>query len=212
MHLILKSKKTSIILALILASMSSACSTKLLPSSQLRELSLTHDGAYLYQIGTNDILSVFIWGNPDLTGDYPVRPDGRISVALTGALIAAGLTTEQLEKTLEVALAEYIKAPKVTVVVKSASGFMPERVKLVGDAVKPASLPYMDGMTLLDLMIAVGGLSPYADGNDAILLRFENGELTEYPLRIYDLMSNADMSANVDLSPGDVIRVSEAWF
>jgi polysaccharide export outer membrane protein len=197
---------------LSLAAILGACASPSLPPSELRSGILDESGQYVYRIGTGDVLSVFVWGNEDVTGDYPVRPDGKISMALSGNLEAAGKTTQQLEDKLAEDLSEYIKNPEITVMVKSASGNMLERIKVVGDAVNPASLPYRHGMTVMDLMISVGGLSPYANGNRAILLRFVDGELKEYSLRLEDLMEDADLSANVDLKPGDVVRIPEAWF
>jgi polysaccharide export outer membrane protein len=188
------------------------CSSSSLPPSELKGAIVDDSGQYEYRVGIGDQLSIFVWGNPDISGDYSIRPDGKISMALTESLIAAGKTTAQLETALTKALSSYIKSPKVTVMISSASGNMIERVKLVGDAVKPASMAYRHGMTLLDLMIAVGGLSPYADGNDAELHRIRDGKVIVYELRIQDLLDDADLSANVDLMPGDVIRIPETWF
>jgi polysaccharide export outer membrane protein len=188
------------------------CATNTLPSSVAKAPVVDQDGEYVYRVGTGDILSIFVWDNPDISGEYSVRPDGRIGMALTSPIVAAGKTTDQIESDIFDALSEFINSPQVTVIVRQASGSMTEQVKLVGDATTPASLPYQKGMTLLDLMIAVGGLSPYADGNDATLIRVEGEKNISYKVRIQDLMDDADMSANVDLMPGDVVRISEAWF
>ncbi len=189
-----------------------ACASPTLPSTQMNGVMVGEDGEYLYRIGTNDIISVFVWGNPDISRDYAVRPDGKISMALTGALEVAGLSSKQVEEKLADSLTQYLKNPKVTVMLQSAAGNVTERIKIVGDAVTPSSQPYRYGMTLMDLMIQAGGLSTYADGNDAVLIRIVDGELIEYELRVADLMKDADMSANIDLLPGDVIRIPEAWF
>ena len=190
----------------------SGCANNVLPPSDVTKMTSMKDGEYQYQIGTDDVLSVFVWHNPDVSGDYAVRPDGKISMALTQPILAAGKTAEQLADDVTEALSEYIKNPKVTVMVKSAVGSVSAQVRIVGDAVKPVSIPYRHGMTLMDLMIQVGGMSKYADGNDAVLVRIENGEPKEYEIRIDDLMVDADLEANVDLKPGDVIRIPEAWF
>lgn len=189
-----------------------ACATPTLPPSKLAYPAIDASGEYVYRIGSGDILSIFVWGNPDITGDYSVRPDGKISMALTESFVAAGKTVKEIEEQLTIELVDYIKNPKVTVMVKNAAGNMLERVKVIGEAARPASLPFRHGLTLLDLMIGIGGLSPYAKGNDAELSRVVDGEIVVYPLSIEDLMEDADMSANVDLKPGDVIRIPEAWF
>lgn len=188
------------------------CATNTLPYSIAQAPVVDQEGEYVYRVGTGDILSVFVWGNADISGEYSVRPDGKISMALTAPIVAAGKTTDQVEEALTASLSEFINSPKVTVIVRQAAGSMVEQVKLVGDATTPAALPYRKGMTLLDLMIAVGGLSPYADGNSATLLRVEFDRVVTYDLRVEDLMEDADITANVDLMPGDVIRISEAWF
>lgn len=190
----------------------SGCANNVLPPSDVANMTSMKDGEYQYQIGTDDVLSVFVWHNPDVSGDYAVRPDGKISMALTKPILAAGKTAEQLASDITEALSEYIKTPKVTVMIKSAVGSVSAQVRIVGDAVKPVSVAYRHGMTLMDLMIQVGGMSKYADGNDAVLVRIENGEPKEYEIRIEDLMVDADLEANVDLKPGDVIRIPEAWF
>jgi len=206
----LKKSKSLLTLGLCLAI--TACSSNKLPSSQLVEPLKTEEGKYIYRIGASDVVSVLVWNNQDVSGDFPVSPDGKISMSLTGTISVVGKSTEDVEKIITAAMSDYIKSPKVTVQIKNASGNTLERVKIIGDAVTPAAFPYKDGMTLLDIMIAVGGLSPYADGNDAELLRFENGKLTTYPLKIEDLMEDANLEENVDLLPGDVIRIPEAWF
>jgi polysaccharide export outer membrane protein len=203
-------RKTILLVFLVLGV--SACSTTPLPPSDLVSPAVDESGKYTYRIGSGDVLSIFVWGNPDITGDYSVRPDGKISMALTNSLVAAGKTASEIEKQLTIELVDYIKNPKVTVMIKNAAGNMVERIKVIGDATRPASLAYRHGMTLLDLMISIGGLSPYAKGNDADLYRVEEGKLVGYPLRITDLMDDADMTANIDLMPGDVIRIPEAWF
>lgn len=207
--------KKSLLMAMAMVSSAlflAGCSTPQLPPSKISSPSLDENGKYVYQVGSGDVLSVFVWSNPDISGDYPVRPDGKISVSLTDSFVVAGKTTKEIEKSLTSSLSEFIKTPKVTVMVKSAQGNASERVKVIGDAVTPTSLPYSHGLTLFDLMISIGGLSPYADGNDAELHRVVNGEIVVYPIKIEDLMSDVDLSNNVDLNPGDIIMIPEAWF
>lgn len=200
---------------IILSSLSlliSGCTSVVLPQSKMKSPAVNEYGAYVYRIGTGDIISIFVWGNEDISGDYSVRPDGFISMALTDAVIAAGKTAVELEEVLEKKLSSFIKNPKLTVIIKTAAGNLIEQVKVIGDATTPASFAYSKDMTLLDLMIKMGGLSRFADGNSAILIRIDDGKLVEYPIRIEDLMEDADLSANVDLKPGDVVRIPEAWF
>lgn len=202
--------KTALMASVVM--MMGGCATNALPPATMQGAIVDVDGNYIYRIGAGDVLSIFVWDNPDITGDYTVRPDGKISMALTEAVPAAGLTTEMLAIKMTDILSGYINSPKVTVIVKQASGTLGEQVKLIGNAVTPQSIPFKQGMTLLDMMITVGGLSPYADGNNATLIRIRNGQKRHYRVRIEDLMNDADLDANVDLMPGDVIKISEAWF
>lgn len=187
-------------------------STAQLPAAHAPAMIKDQDGAYQYRIGTGDLLSVFVWRNPDVSGDYAVRPDGKISMALSSPIVASGKTTDELSVDIAARLSEFIKEPQVTVIVKSATGNSVEQIRLIGEAVTPVALPYRHGMTLLDLLIQTGGLSTYADGNEAELTRIVDGKPIIYRLRLEDLMKKADMSANVDLQPGDVIRIPESWF
>lgn len=200
------------LLAAVTLAMMSGCATPTLPQSDLSKISVPDDGNYQYRIGTGDVISVFVWRNGDLGGDYVVSPDGRINIALTEPIMAAGKTTEQLRADITNSLNTYIKQPKVTIAIKQAVGSVGARVRIVGDAASPVSIPYRHGMTLFDLMIQVGGLSKYADGNDAVVIRVVNGEPVEFEVRIDDLLDDADLTANVDLLPGDIVRIPEAWF
>jgi|TARA_Y100000310_G_scaffold102875_1_gene101028 polysaccharide export outer membrane protein len=188
------------------------CATSELPPSKLQGVSIDEDGNYLYRLGVGDEVNVFVWANSEVTGDYLIGPDGRINVALLSPIPAAGLTTKELQDKLAASLSLYIKEPRVSVMLKRASGNINEQVKVIGQAIKPAALPYRHGMTVLDLMISVGGLSRYAAGNDAKLIRVVDGSPKQYNLRLEDLLEDGDMNANVDLLPGDVIRIPEAWF
>ena len=142
----------------------------------------------------------------------PVRPDGFISAPLLEDIPAAGKTPTELARDLEEALAVYLRDPLVTVIVQGFVGVFPEQIRVLGEAQKPQSLPYKDGLTLLDLMIQVGGLTTFAAGNRAVLARFEEGERRNYSVRMDDLIRKADLSANVDMRPGDILIVPESWF
>jgi len=167
-----------------------------------------------YVIGPLDELTIFVWRNPELGAKVQVRPDGRITTPLITDLPAVGKTPGVLAEGIKKALAQYIKDPLVSVIVNNFSGTYSQQVRVVGATEKPASLPYRANMTLLDAMIAVGGLSEYAAGNRARLVRFDKatGKQSEYALRINDLVKRGDTKANVMLAPGDVIIIPESMF
>lgn len=168
---------------------------------------------YEYLIGPTDVLEIFVRGNPDVSmKEVPVRPDGYISAPLVGDILASGKTAKLLAKELEQALSVYIKEPLVTVTVIKFVGGYDQQVKVVGEAAKPRALPYQKNMTVLDVMIQVEGLTLYADGNAAKLVRRVNGEQVETRLRLEDLVKRGDMSANHQILPGDIIIIPEAWF
>lgn len=167
-----------------------------------------------YVIGPLDQLSIFVWRNPELSAKVQVRPDGRITTPLINDMPATGKTPAMLADDLKLALGEYVKDPLVSVIVENFSGTFSQQVRVVGATEKPASLPYRANMTLLDAMIAVGGLNQYASGNRARLIRYDRttGKQTEFGLRISSLLKNGDSSANVKLQPGDVIIIPESMF
>ncbi|APR53623.1 polysaccharide export protein [Sphingomonas koreensis] len=167
-----------------------------------------------YVIGPLDSLQIFVWRNPELSAKVQVRPDGRITTPLISDMPAVGKTPAMLADDLKIALGEYIKDPIVSVIVENFSGTFSQQVRIVGATEKPASLPYRANMTLLDAMIAVGGLSEFAAGNRARLVRFDKntGQQREYRLRLSALLKNGDTSANVRLEPGDVIIIPESMF
>ena len=167
-----------------------------------------------YIIGPLDQLSIFVWRNPDLSAKVQVRPDGRITVPLISDMPAVGKTPAMLADDLRYALSEYIKDPIVSVIVENFSGTSSQQVRIVGATEKPAAIPYRANMTILDAMISVGGLSEFAAGNRARLIRFDkrSGRQMEYGLRLSDLLKNGDVSANVKLEPGDVIIIPESMF
>lgn len=166
-----------------------------------------------YIISTGDELQIFVWKNPDLSTTTPVRPDGKITAPLVQDIQAQGKTPIQLSADLTTALATYIRDPMVTVVVRSFSAPGSEAaIRVIGSAIEPKTVPYRKGITALDVMIQLGGLPVYASGNNASMLRTENGAVRTLPLRLNDLMKKGDLRANVTLLPGDVIRIPERFF
>lgn len=167
-----------------------------------------------YVIGPLDSLQIFVWRNPELSAKVQVRPDGRITTPLISDMPAVGKTPAMLADDLKIALGEYIKDPIVSVIVENFSGTFSQQIRVVGATEKPASIPYRANMTLLDAMITVGGLSEFAAGNRARLVRFDKntGQQREYRLRLSALLKNGDTSANVRLEPGDVIIIPESMF
>jgi len=165
-----------------------------------------------YVIGALDSVNIFVWRNPEVSQTVTVRPDGRISTPLVEDLQAAGKTPTQLAREIEAVLGQYIKEPLVTVIVEGFIGTYDEQIRVVGEAAKPQALPYREGMSLLDLMIAVGGITDFADGNQAIVVRNVDGKQLQANVRIDDLIREGDISANVPMMPGDILIIPESWF
>lgn len=167
-----------------------------------------------YVIGPLDQLNIFVWRNPELSSKVQVRPDGRITTPLINDMPAVGKTPAMLADDMKTALTEYIKDPIVSVIVENFSGTFSQQVRIIGATEKPASLPYRANMTVLDAMIAVGGLSQYAAGNRAKLIRYDRAKSrqVEYQLKLSTLLKKGDPSANVRLEPGDVIIIPESMF
>ncbi|MFC4255908.1 polysaccharide export protein [Altererythrobacter xixiisoli] len=167
-----------------------------------------------YVIGPLDELTIHVWRNEELGAKIQVRPDGRITTPLVADLPAVGKTPTMLAEDIRLQLSQYIAEPLVTVIVNQFAGTFSQQVRIVGATEKPASLPYRANMTLLDAMISVGGLSEYAAGNRAKLIRFDKstGSQREYALRLADLLKRGDSEANVMLMPGDVIIIPESMF
>ncbi|MGN6790525.1 MAG: XrtA/PEP-CTERM system exopolysaccharide export protein [Rhodanobacteraceae bacterium] len=165
-----------------------------------------------YIIGPGDALEIYVRDNPNLSTTVPVRPDGRISIPLVQSIMAAGKTPEQLADDLQNQLSRYIRAPLVTVIVKSFVGAYSQQVRVVGQAVTPKSVPYRNGMTVLDLMIDVGGLTKFAAGNSAKILRhLPDGKEETIPVRLGSLM-NGDVQYNVAMRPGDILIIPQSLF
>jgi polysaccharide export outer membrane protein len=169
------------------------------------------DSQYNYLIGPGDTVNIVVWRNPELSMSVPVRPDGRITTPLVEDLPAIGKDATTLARDIEQALAKYIREPVVTVIVTGFVGPYSEQIRVVGEAAKPQILPYVQKMTLLDVMIAVGGMTEFADGNRASILRTSEGN-KQYSVRIEDLIKDGDVSANVEMRPGDVLIIPQSWF
>ena len=165
-----------------------------------------------YIIGAGDSINIFVWRNPELSSGVTVRPDGKITTPLVEDVPASGKTPTQLARDMEKELSVYVKNPVVTVMVGGFVGPYEEQIRVVGQATNPQALPYRDQMTLLDLMIAVGGLTEFADGNKGIVVRVIDGEWQQFGVRIDDLINGADISANTYMLPGDILIVPESWF
>lgn len=169
------------------------------------------DAGYNYVIGPGDSVNIVVWRNPELSMSVPVRPDGKITTPLVEDLPALGKDASTLARDIEKALAKYIRDPVVTVIVTSFVGPYSEQIRVVGEAANPQTLPYVQKMTLLDVMISVGGITDFADGNAATILRTSEGN-KQYSVRIRDLIKRGDVSANVEMRPGDVLIIPQSWF
>jgi polysaccharide biosynthesis/export protein len=167
-----------------------------------------------YVIGPLDELTIYVWRNQELGASVQVRPDGRITTPLVTDMPAVGKTPSMLQEDIRLQLSQYITDPIVSVIVNKFAGTFSQQVRIVGATEKPASVPYRANMTILDAMIAVGGLSEFASGNRAKLIRFDktSGTQKEFALRLGDLLKNGDSKANVLLMPGDVIIIPESFF
>jgi polysaccharide export outer membrane protein len=183
-----------------------------LPQAAVKPSITTSPENYRYLVGPYDTLSVFVWGNSEISGTFEVRPDGMISTSLVEDIQVSGKTPTQIARDIEKALATYIREPIVTVSVTEFNGPFSEQVRVIGEAAAPKALPFTENLTLLDVMIQVNGLTDFAAGNNAVLSRIESGQYKEYRLRIEDLVQDGDVSANVDVLPGDIITIPEAWF
>ena len=192
----------------------SGCSTNKnsLPTASTYPSLTTSVNDYQYLIGPGDNLTIFVWRNPDISGSFVVRPDGKVTTSLVEDVDVSGKTPAMLAREIEEQLAKYINNPRVTVSVNGFNGPLSEQVRVIGEATNPKAVNYVEKMTLLDLMISVGGLTEFASGNGAKLVRTVAGVQQTYKLKIEDLIKNGDIKQNVDILPGDIVIIPEAWF
>jgi len=199
-------KKFSFVLALLVAACTSPYPT---PPKTVSTASETSPD---YKIGPLDTVQVYVRNEPDLSVTVPVRPDGMISTPLNDDVVAAGKTASQLGKDIAEKLRAYVKDPVVTVMVSNFAGPFDQQVRVVGEATKPQAIPYRANMTILDVMIEAGGLTEFADGNRAVLVRRTQAGQQSYNVRVGDLLKNGDIDANVPMMPGDVIIIPQSLF
>jgi polysaccharide export outer membrane protein len=200
-------RKAAIAPICLVVSVLSACASTSLPPAPLS--ALTAD--YNYVIGPGDTLNIIVWRNPELSMSVPVRPDGKLSTPLVEDLTVQGLRSADVAREIEKLLGKFVRDPVVTVIVTSFVGPYSEQIRVIGEAAKPQALPYKQQMTLLDVMIAVGGLTDFAAGNAATILRGGVGG-TQYAVRLKDLVRRGDISANVEMKPGDVLIIPQSFF
>lgn len=197
---------TSAMVAILTLSLAACAGAKYPPAPIKSDAVANKD----YLIGPGDTLSIVVWRNPEVSQTLAVRPDGKITTPLVEDMEVIGKTPTQLARDLEKALSKYIQEPVVSVVVTGFVGPYSEQVRVVGQAAKPQALPYRKNMTLLDVMIAVGGITDFADGNRATLVR--GADKKQYSVRLDDLLKRGDVSANVEVRPGDVVVIPESIF
>ena len=166
---------------------------------------------YSYIIGAGDSLNIIVWRNPELSMSVPVRPDGKIATPLVDELSVQGKTSVQVAREVEKQLSKYVRDPVVTVLVTGFVGPYSEQIRVVGEAARPQFLPYKQKMTVLDVMIVVGGLTDFASGNDATILRSAEGN-KQYAVRLKDLIKRGDVTANVEMRPGDILIIPQSFF
>jgi len=172
---------------------------------------------YTYIVGPGDNINIIVWRNPEISMSVPVRPDGKFSTPLIDELVAQGKTSVEISREIEKKLEKYVRDPVVTVIVTSFVGPYDQQIRVIGEAAKPQAIPYKQYMTLLDVMIAVGGLTDFADGNSATILRTSDGGKDgiggkQLSVRLRDLVRRGDISANVEVKPGDILIIPQGWF
>ncbi|HEY4080387.1 MAG TPA: XrtA/PEP-CTERM system exopolysaccharide export protein [Burkholderiaceae bacterium] len=199
---------SALVVAFVAASLLAACASSKLPPAPLQ----ANSPDYNYVVGAGDTLNIIVWRNPDLSMTVPVRPDGKVSTPLIDDLVAQGKNSIEIARDIEKQLAKYVRDPVVTVIVTNFVGPYSEQIRVVGEAAKPQFLPYKQKMTLLDVMIAVGGLTDFAAGNDATVLRTAEGSGKQYSVRLKDLLKRGDVSANIEMRPGDILIIPQSFF
>lgn len=186
----------------------SACSTTPEMPTSVSPQAAVHD----YLIGPGDTVNIIVWRNPEVSMSIPVRPDGKITTPLVEDLVAIGKTSTELARDIEKALAKFIQQPVVTVIVTGFSGPYEEQIRVIGQAAKPQALPYRKGMSLMDVLIAVGGITEFASGNKADIIRTVDGKQQKLNVRLNDLIKDGDISANVLVRPGDILVIPQSFF
>jgi len=188
------------------------CSTATLPPAAIHQSNTVDVASYKYLIGAGDVVNIFVWRNPEVSGTFIVRPDGMITTSLVEDIPVSGKTPTELARSIEEILGTYLRDPVVTVTDNNFVGPFSEQIRVIGEAAEPQAINYTQYMTLLDVMIRVGGLTEFANGNSATLVRIENGKQKQYEIYIEDLIKNGKIEANVDVLPGDIIVIPETWF
>ncbi len=196
------------LLAAIVLGLGACAGGEDLPPAAVGEMA----SAPIYRIGPGDTLRIFVWGNPGLSDTVPVRPDGRVSIPLLEDLEVTEKTPTELAREIEQKLSAFVQDPLVTVIVTKFVGPFTQQVRVVGAAAEPQAIPYRANMTVLDVMIEVGGLTEFAAGNRAILVRTEDNEQKQYRVRLDDLVKDGEISANVEMQPGDILIIPESFF
>ena len=207
-----KASQLSIVGLVLTTFVMSGCSVNTLPEATNRASLTTNVNDYQYLIGPGDNLTIFVWRNPEISGSFIVRPDGKVTTSLVEDIEVSGRTPTMLARQLEEQLSTYINNPRVTVSVSRFQGPFSEQVRVIGEATNPSAINYTENMTLLDLMIAVGGLTEFASGNNAKLVRVIDGKQSTFEINIEALIKDGDIKENIDMLPGDIIIIPEAWF
>ena len=198
-------KHTAVAAAAALALVLTGCATRTpAPATQVTNPE--------YLIGPGDTVNIMVWRNPEVSMSVPVRPDGKITTPLVEDLPAAGKTSTELARDIEKALAKFIQQPVVTVIVTNFVGNFSEQIRVIGQATKPQALPYRRDMSLMDVLIAVGGVTEFASGNRASVIRTVDGKQQKFNVRLDDLIKDGDISANMPMRPGDVLVIPESFF
>ena len=187
-------------------------SSPLLPTATVHPSLTTSVSDYKYLIGPGDSVQIFVWRNPEISGRFIVRPDGKITTSLVEDIPVSGKTPTMLAREIETSLSKFIRDPIVSVTVTKFVGPFSEQIRIVGEALNPKAINYKENMTLLDVMVVVGGLTEFADGNNARLIRVVNGIETTFRVALDDLVKSGDITANAEVLPGDIIIIPEAWF
>ncbi|WP_137918831.1 XrtA/PEP-CTERM system exopolysaccharide export protein [Hydrogenophaga sp. 2FB] len=193
--------------AALMVGVSGCASSSKLPPAPI----VASTATYAYLVGPGDTLNITVWRNPELSLTVPVRPDGKVSAPLVDELVAQGKTSSEIARDVEKALSKFVRDPVVTVIVTNFVGPYSEQIRVVGEATKPQFLPYKQKMTVMDVMIAVGGLTDFADGNKATIVRASEAN-KRYSVRLQDLVKRGDISANVEMLPGDILIIPQGWF